>query len=766
MRSKTKTAAVGIAAACAASATPSSSTTAAAAPAAAPLSSSSAAAASAATSSWSLSSTPSLLNRIPRGGHSPTASSAESSSETVNNNNVATNNEQGEKKRKKKKKKKSKNTNSTASQPKQQQQQQHDNGTTDEPTKTSNSNTSNNNNSSSSSSSPLPPAAQSILQQSCHYDVLGITKSATSIQIQKAYRRRCVLTHPDKTRGDRSAFDKVSEAYDVLSCDKKRAVYDRFGKEGLEGGVDSSNTNMRGGPFGMGGGTSFFGNDVFRDFFGAASSQQQQQQQQQQSNHNPFFRRAPTTPRNRDLRYQLEVTLEELYNGTTKHVAIQQPNPLRPHFPYRKEVEVQLTPGLVSGQSVRLSGVVDSIHDAAPADVIFLIRERRHPVYTRRGNDLAMEVTISFGESIVGFQRKIQGLDGREIVIRSPFVRRVVRKEELVDVPALPTEDDEWVGGGDGDDASCDASVIANQATVLDNNSTANNATAIDVANNNNITDEDAMKTTSTPRPTTATPTPAAAAAVEQITKTTTLSYHLPPSIIQTGDVHVLKGHGMPKKKHGPTSHHHHHHDHDQYGDLYVQYIVEMPGQTSSSTSSSSKVVNAKNLSPEERVELARLLNKLEGGGSEADPTLNVIHSSGGSSDDGGTAGSKGKESIHHLAMASASDFGRSTESDDHDLHDEHLRHDEDNHQGSHNMPHHGFRATEDVSEFFQRAFNGGSGRSSGGFGGPFGLGGGGGGGGFHYFSSSGSGAGGGAGFGYNGHHGEEEDHKVECNQM
>jgi len=470
----------------------------------------------------------------------------------------------------------------------------------------------------------------------------------------------------------------------------KRAVYDKYGKEGLEGGVDFDNRRGNGG-------NSFFGNDVFREFFGTDPFfGRRQSSTSQQSQQNPF-RRTPQQPRNRDLRYQLEVTLEELYKGTTKHVAIQQPNPLRPHFPYRKEVEVHLTPGLANGQSVRLSGVVDSIPDAAPADVVFLVRERRHATFTRRECDLAMEVKISFGESIVGFRRKVQCLDGSMIVIGSPIVRRVVKREEIVDAPALPLDED------NGD------------TTLVDGSN----------ANSTNVT----------------TTTKEEAPSPEQITKTTTISYELPPSIIQTGDVHVLKGHGMPKKR-----------SHDQYGDLYVQYIVEMPAATSSGSSK----LNADNLSPEERVELARLLSKLEGSN---DPTKNVVRMSDGDGDATpmNKPGTGENESIHHLSMASASDFGSSTNPDDHHD-DEQLHHDEDG--GGNQMPH-GFGSTENVGDFFQRAFNGRSHAAGGGFGGPFGLGGGTGGG-FQHFSSGG----GRSGYGNQNGGGEEEDHKVECHQM
>ncbi len=583
----------------------------------------------------------------------------------------------------------------------------------------------------STSSSRLPTAIESILEQTCHYDVLGITRSASRIEITKAYRRRCVLTHPDKTPGgDRAAFDKVSRAYDVLGCEEKRALYDRYGADGVEnagggsgGGFAAGGMDVR---FGAGG-ASFFGNDAFREFFGVgvdpifgrrgASSTARQWTSSSSS----------SKPRNRDLRYQLEVTLEELYAGSTKRVAIRQPDPRRPNFPRRKEVDVCLTRGMKDGQSVRLCGVVDSISDAPPADVVFLLRERRHPTFTRRGDDIAMEVRIGLGEAIAGYRREVRCLDGRTVVIGSPFVRRTVVTEEVVvdakvDVspkfPSRETEEmekvEEEVNGGVDDAKMVDAPVQ----------------------------------------------TPG------RSTKATIASYDLPPSMIRTGDVHVLRGYGMPR---GGGAH-------DRYGDLYVQYVVEMPGVGATSVSSSSlttatttKKANADNLLPNERVELARLLNKLEG--KSYDPACHVVRvvdaidGDTDAMDDAARAGGESDDPtmVHHLEVASASDFGRSVgvashDDDDGQHHDEHLRPNDDEDA---NMD---AGRGGDFGDFFHRAFGAGRGSSSSS------------GGGFRYFSSSSGSAfgetfggdSGGFGYGGGGNVGGlgEEDHKVECNQM
>jgi hypothetical protein len=157
-----------------------------------------------------------------------------------------------------------------------------------------------------------------------------------------------------------------------------------------------------------------------------------------------------------------------------------------------------------------------------------------------------------------------------------------------------------------------------------------------------------------------------------------------------------------------------------------------MPGGSNSK-------LNPNKLTDMERMELARLLHKLEG---KEDPSL-IVKSNNGITSEGNNH-PKQEADIHYLEPASASDFGTSHPPETID-HDEHLRHEEDD---SHSNGFH----TNDLNDFFQKAFTG---RAYGSSFGSFGNGGGG----FHYFSS------GGKGFGYNGQSGEE-DHKVECNQM
>jgi curved DNA-binding protein CbpA len=227
---------------------------------------------------------------------------------------------------------------------------------------------------------PPNKIVEEIVQQKDFYQILGVSKSASQVEIKKAYRRRAVNVHPDKTGGDRRAFDKVAESYDILSDETKRQIYDRFGKEGLaNGGSTPSPSSYQ---------------DVFRSMF------------QQQSYGRPR--------QNYTMRYQLEVTLEDLYNGLTQDVVVSSPNERK----RQKNVQVHIPKGSIQGQPIVLSGEMD-FSDDTPGDLVFIVSQAPHPVFTRQGHDLAMELTISLEDAICGLQREIKHLDGSSFWIES-----------------------------------------------------------------------------------------------------------------------------------------------------------------------------------------------------------------------------------------------------------------------------------------------------------------------------------------------------------
>ncbi len=132
-----------------------------------------------------------------------------------------------------------------------------------------------------------------------YYEVLGVSKSASKDEIKKAYRKLSKKYHPDinKEEGADEKFKEISEAYEVLSDENKRANYDQFGHDGPQGGFGSQGF----------GGSDFGGfEDIFSSFFGGGSRQ-----------------RDPNAPRKGDdLQYTMTITFEEAVFGTKKEISI------------------------------------------------------------------------------------------------------------------------------------------------------------------------------------------------------------------------------------------------------------------------------------------------------------------------------------------------------------------------------------------------------------------------------------------------------------
>ena len=138
------------------------------------------------------------------------------------------------------------------------------------------------------------------------YSVLGVEKSASEDEIKKAYRKLAMKFHPDRNPGDKAAeesFKEAKEAYEILSDAKKRAAYDQYGHAGVDpqAAAGAGFGGFSGGNFG-----DAFG-DIFGEIFGGGRGRQQ---------------RADSPFRGTDLRYNLEITLEEAARGTTTKLRI------------------------------------------------------------------------------------------------------------------------------------------------------------------------------------------------------------------------------------------------------------------------------------------------------------------------------------------------------------------------------------------------------------------------------------------------------------
>lgn len=282
-----------------------------------------------------------------------------------------------------------------------------------------------------------------------YYDVLGVTRETDEKEIKRAYRKLAMKYHPDRNPDDADAearFKEATEAYDVLMDPNKRAAYDQFGHAGVDG-------QAGGGGFG-GGGASFsdiFG-DVFGDIFGGGG--------RGRSN------------RGADLRYTLELDLEEAVHGTTVKIrvpghvecdvcdgsgaekgsrpetcgtckgvgqvrmqqgffTVQQAcptcrgsgqiikNPCKKchgagRLQEEKTLSVKVPPGVDTGDRIRLSGEGEmGIDGGPPGDLYVQISVREHSIFTRDGRNLYCEVPISIVDATLGGELEVPTLDGR-----------------------------------------------------------------------------------------------------------------------------------------------------------------------------------------------------------------------------------------------------------------------------------------------------------------------------------------------------------------
>jgi len=294
-----------------------------------------------------------------------------------------------------------------------------------------------------------------------YYATLGASKDASQDEIRRAYRQCAMKFHPDRNPGNKEAetrFKQCTEAYEVLSDAEKRGLYDRYGKAGLRGaGVhDWAHADVHDifSMFGdiLGGG--------FGDLFGGG-----------------FRSTAHAGPQpGASLRCAIEITLEEAARGTTKTVRIQrqelcgacngsgdkagkrQPCAMchgrgvvaqvsqmlgmrfqqqttcpqchgygqvvrdlcdrcvgRGFIEGRKEIELQIPPGVEDGQRIRYADQGDAGEPGAPrGDLYADVRIKPHPFFERHGMDLLCQVPISFTQAALGSEVEVPALEGRE----------------------------------------------------------------------------------------------------------------------------------------------------------------------------------------------------------------------------------------------------------------------------------------------------------------------------------------------------------------
>uniref|UniRef100_A0A1D1YNS7 DnaJ n=1 Tax=Anthurium amnicola TaxID=1678845 RepID=A0A1D1YNS7_9ARAE len=288
-----------------------------------------------------------------------------------------------------------------------------------------------------------------------YYEILGVSKDSSQDDLKRAYRKAAIKNHPDKG-GDPEKFKELAQAYEVLSDPEKREIYDQYGEDALKEGM------------GGGGGHDPF--DIFQSFFGGnpfggGSSRGRRQK------------------RGEDVIHPLKVSLEDLYSGTSKKLSLsrnvicskckgkgsksgasmscascqgsgmkvsirqlgpgmiqQMQHPCntckgtgetisdKDRCPQckgekvvqeKKVLEVHVEKGMQNSQKITFPGEADEAPDCTTGDIVFVLQQREHPKFKRKGDDLFVEHTLTLTEALCGFHYVLTHLDGRQLLIKT-----------------------------------------------------------------------------------------------------------------------------------------------------------------------------------------------------------------------------------------------------------------------------------------------------------------------------------------------------------
>ena len=226
------------------------------------------------------------------------------------------------------------------------------------------------------------------------YSILGVKKSDDAAAVKKQYRKLARELHPDKTKGDKKLeekFKSVSEAYEVLSDDKKRAEYDEM-REAFKGG----RIPQGGGNFGGG----FQGAD-FSDLFGGGS----------QDIFGTIFGAGHGPRRGQDLAAATTISFRDSIYGTELDLK------LAPQGGKANSVTTRSPGGINDGAKIKLKGRGGK-GPAGPGDLFVTVNVVKHPVFSRSELNLLMTLPVTFTEAALGADIKVPTLDGDEVTVR------------------------------------------------------------------------------------------------------------------------------------------------------------------------------------------------------------------------------------------------------------------------------------------------------------------------------------------------------------
>jgi molecular chaperone DnaJ len=317
-----------------------------------------------------------------------------------------------------------------------------------------------------------------------YYGVLGVDKKATQDDIKKAFRKLAHKFHPDKGGTDESKFKEITEAYSVLSDDKKRREYDTYG-QAFAGGAGPSHGGQGGNPFGGfdfsqfqqgfgNGGVEFDFGDIFGDIFSGGRQQAR-------------------TPRGRDISIDLEISFKDAAFGTSRNVLIakvstcslchgtgakpgtelmscttcngsgkihETRNSILGQFSsvracticegtgkvpkekcaeckghgvrrMQEEIKINIPAGVDNGEMIRMQAQGEAIKAGIAGDLYVKIHVKPHAIFRREGSNLIMNLPVKMTDALLGTTVSIESLEGKTLEVKIPPMKRA---EELLRV--------------------------------------------------------------------------------------------------------------------------------------------------------------------------------------------------------------------------------------------------------------------------------------------------------------------------------------------
>lgn len=269
-----------------------------------------------------------------------------------------------------------------------------------------------------------------------YYECLGVTKNADEKEIKRAYRKLAKKYHPDTNPGDQQAeqrFKEVTEAYNVLSDNEKRKLYDQFGMAAFDGSMgDPTEGDPFGGAGGSGGYSGGFGNggqyreyhystgnmdDIFGDIFGdmfRGSGFRDEFSDREERSFDGFGssfgggfggQTQYDHAEGKNVHSEVTIDFEEAVFGCDKY--------LRFEGDKKESLQVHIPAGINEGQSVRLKGKGEvGRYGKQAGDLLLKVHIRPHPEYTRKGKDVYITQTIPYTTAVLGGKAYFKTLHG------------------------------------------------------------------------------------------------------------------------------------------------------------------------------------------------------------------------------------------------------------------------------------------------------------------------------------------------------------------